>query len=117
MKDSAGKEKAKKKKAGSRHSKEADEKYIKALKDYSKAIGALHKGKFAEAESILSSLIEAVTPFDIYRGDKLGVGNKSITFATRFRSPEKTLTDGDVEPLCTLIISTVAKEFNARLRT
>ncbi|MBN1756911.1 MAG: phenylalanine--tRNA ligase subunit beta, partial [Chitinispirillaceae bacterium] len=65
----------------------------------------------------LSDLIEEVYPFDVYRGEKLGTGKKSITFSTRFRSPEKTLTDKDVEDLCETIIATVGKEYGAVLRT
>ena len=65
----------------------------------------------------LSPLIEDVTPFDVYRGEKLGAGKKSITFNTRFRSAEKTLTDKDVEKLCGSIVAKVAEEFGAVLRT
>jgi phenylalanyl-tRNA synthetase beta chain len=65
----------------------------------------------------LSELIEEVIPFDVFRGEKLGAGKKSITFSIRFRSPEKTLTDKDVEKLCEEIIGTVAKEYGAVLRT
>jgi phenylalanyl-tRNA synthetase beta chain len=65
----------------------------------------------------LSPLVEKVYPFDVYRGDKLGIGKKSIAFSTSFRSPEKTLTDKDVEELCASIVKVVGCKFGAVLRT
>jgi len=65
----------------------------------------------------LSPLIVQVTPFDIFRGEKLGAGKKSVTFSLSFRSPEKTLTEKDVEGLCEQIITSVATQHNACLRT
>lgn len=65
----------------------------------------------------LSPLIEQVSPFDIFRGEKLGAGKKSVTFSLSFRSPEKTLTEKDVEALCSTIVSAVASSHSAILRT
>lgn len=65
----------------------------------------------------ISSLIEDVNPFDLYRGDKLGASRKSIAFSVRIRSAEKTLTDKDAESICTSIVDTMKNRFNATLRT
>lgn len=65
----------------------------------------------------ISSLIEEVTPFDLYRGEKLGVGRKSIAFSVKIRSVEKTLTDKDAEGICSAIVSTVQSKFGAQLRS
>ena len=65
----------------------------------------------------LSSLIESITPFDVFRGDKLGAGKKSITFSIAFRSPDKTLTENDVESTCTRILKTVEETFGGHLRS
>jgi len=65
----------------------------------------------------LSSLVEDVTPFDVYRGDKLGKGLKSIAFSVTFRSAERTLVDKDAEDVCTKIVSAMGKKFGAELRT
>ncbi|MBN2036852.1 MAG: phenylalanine--tRNA ligase subunit beta [Chitinispirillaceae bacterium] len=65
----------------------------------------------------ISPLVEAVRPFDIFRGKNLGEGLKSITYAVSLRSEEKTLADKDVEELCAHIISTVEKTFNVQLRS
>ena len=65
----------------------------------------------------LSPLIEEVYPFDVYRGDKVGKGKKSIAFNVKLRSVEKTLTDEECEPLCRQIINTVAETYKAVLRS
>ncbi len=65
----------------------------------------------------LSPLIEEVRPFDLYRGEKLGPGLKSIAFSVSLRSNEKTLTDKDVEALCATIIRTMKEKFGAQLRS
>jgi phenylalanyl-tRNA synthetase beta chain len=65
----------------------------------------------------LSPLVEEVRPFDLYRGDKLGAGLKSIAFGLNLRSNEKTLTDKDVEALCAKLVMTMQEKFGAKLRT
>jgi phenylalanyl-tRNA synthetase beta chain len=69
----------------------------------------------AEIESV-SSLVKTVRPFDVYRGEKLGAGSKSVTFSVEFRTPEKTLTDEDVTDACAKIISVMEKKHGAALR-
>ena len=65
----------------------------------------------------VSPLVEEVTPFDLYRGEKLGEGRKSIAFSVKLRSLEKTLTDKEAEGICSAIVSTVQSKFGAQLRT
>ncbi|TMM24061.1 MAG: hypothetical protein E6F97_04805 [Actinobacteria bacterium] len=55
-------------------------------------------------------------PFDLYRGEQLGEGRKSIAFAVSFQSPERTLTDEDAAALREKIVSALAKRFGAELR-
>jgi phenylalanyl-tRNA synthetase beta chain len=40
-------------------------------------------------------LLESVRLFDIYTGDQVGAGKKSLAFALRFRAPDRTLTDAE----------------------
>jgi phenylalanyl-tRNA synthetase beta chain len=68
-----------------------------------------------ELESV-SPLIKTVRPFDLYRGEKLSAGTKSMTFSVEFRSPEKTLTDEDVGEACAKIVSVMEKRHGAALR-
>lgn len=65
----------------------------------------------------VSSLIEEVTPFDLYRGEKLGEGRKSIAYSVKLRSAEKTLTDKEAEGICSAIVTTMKTNFGAQLRT
>jgi phenylalanyl-tRNA synthetase beta chain len=64
----------------------------------------------------VSPLIKTVRPFDLYRGEKLNAGTKSMTFSVEFRSPEKTLTDEDVAEACSKIVSVMEKKHGAALR-
>jgi phenylalanyl-tRNA synthetase beta chain len=41
-------------------------------------------------------LLDAVELFDVYSGDQVGEGRKSLAMRLRFRSPERTLTDEEV---------------------
>jgi|WetSurMetagenome_2_1015567.scaffolds.fasta_scaffold00022_73 phenylalanyl-tRNA synthetase beta chain len=64
----------------------------------------------------LSPLVADAVPFDVYRGEKLGPGLRSIAFSVKLRSAERTLTDKEGEDVCRAIISTMEKKFNATLR-
>jgi phenylalanyl-tRNA synthetase beta chain len=54
--------------------------------------------------------------FDVYRGEQLGPGRKSIAFRVEFRSPERTLTDEDATRLRRAIVDELAERFGAELR-
>jgi phenylalanyl-tRNA synthetase beta chain len=40
-------------------------------------------------------LLESVRLFDVYTGDQIGAGRKSLAFALRFRAPDRTLAEGE----------------------
>jgi phenylalanyl-tRNA synthetase beta chain len=40
-------------------------------------------------------LLESLRLFDVYTGDQVGAGKKSLAFALRFRAPDRTLTDAE----------------------
>ena len=54
--------------------------------------------------------------FDVYRGDQVGEGRKSIAFAVGFQSPERTLSDEDAATLREQIVGALAERFGAELR-
>jgi phenylalanyl-tRNA synthetase beta chain len=54
--------------------------------------------------------------FDVYRGEQVGEGRKSIAFSATFQSPERTLTDEDAAGLRRRIVSAVEQRFSAQLR-
>jgi phenylalanyl-tRNA synthetase beta chain len=41
-------------------------------------------------------LLESVRLFDVYSGEQVGAGRKSLAFALRFRAPDRTLTVDEV---------------------
>jgi phenylalanyl-tRNA synthetase beta chain len=63
------------------------------------------------------SSLDSVRAFDDYRGDQVGEGRKSIAFALTFRSPERTLTDAEVEKVLSEIRKRLEKKHGARFRT
>jgi phenylalanyl-tRNA synthetase beta chain len=54
--------------------------------------------------------------FDVYRGEQVGPGKKSIAFSVSFQSPERTLTDEDAGELRNRIVDTLQAAFGAELR-
>jgi phenylalanyl-tRNA synthetase beta chain len=41
-------------------------------------------------------LLRSATVFDLYRGEQVGEGRKSLAFRLEFRAPDRTLTDAEV---------------------
>lgn len=54
--------------------------------------------------------------FDVYRGEQVGAGRKSIALAASFQSPERTLSDEDAAALRGRIVAALAERFGAELR-
>ncbi|GAC1322902.1 MAG: phenylalanine--tRNA ligase subunit beta [Thermoleophilaceae bacterium] len=50
----------------------------------------------ATLRAAAGTLLERLSLFDVYRGDQVGPGRKSLALRLEFRSPERTLTDRDV---------------------
>ena len=60
-------------------------------------------------------LVEEVILFDVYQGGQIPAGERSLAFAIRYRSPERTLTDEQVNTIHRNIISALSR-IGARLR-
>ena len=54
--------------------------------------------------------------FDVYRGEQVEPGRKSIAFALTFQSSERTLSDDDAARLRAAIVDALGRRFDARLR-
>ena len=61
-------------------------------------------------------LLENVRAFDEYRGSQVPEGQKSVAFALTFRSPERTLTDAEVDRAMQEIRLGLEKRHRARFR-
>ena len=60
-------------------------------------------------------ILEDVQLFDMYKSDKLGENKKSLAYSLKFRSSERTLTDGEIETTINEILKALS-EFGAELR-
>ncbi len=70
----------------------------------------------AEARRAAGPELRELKPFDVYRGEQVGPGKKSIAFSASFQSSERTLTDEDAARLRELISAALAERFGAQLR-
>lgn len=61
-------------------------------------------------------LLSEVDVFDVYTGDKIPPGQKSLAIRMRFQSKERTLSDKEVDKVFHKIIRRSEKEFDAHLR-
>jgi phenylalanyl-tRNA synthetase beta chain len=60
--------------------------------------------------------LKDIRVFDVYRGEQIGEGKKSIAFSVAFQSPERTLSDADAAALRDRIVRELASRFGAELR-
>ena len=61
-------------------------------------------------------LLTRVRLFDVYQGDQVPAGKRSLAFALTFQAPDRTLTDAEVEPTRQRIIGTLKRQLGATLR-
>jgi len=60
--------------------------------------------------------LEAVELFDVFRGKNVPEGQKSLAYAFTFRSPEKTLTDAEVNTVHLKIVEALKQNLGATVR-
>ena len=74
----------------------------------------------AEVEAVLrregGELLESVQVFDEYRGDRLADGIRSVGWRLRFRHPERTLRDKELEGRRSKLVSAVQRELGVTVR-
>ena len=61
-------------------------------------------------------LLDSINVFDVYTGENVGEGKKSIAYTLTFMDSTRTLTDVEVMEVFNNIIDKVCKEYNAVLR-
>ncbi len=62
-------------------------------------------------------LLQFVDLFDLYKGKQIPNGQKSVAFSLAFLSPDRTLTEEEVDPVVDAIIESVQETFHATLRS
>ena len=82
------------------------------LLDESVAYSDLYKSAFKAGRK----LIQQVTLFDVYRGEKIPEGKKQYALGFVLQDKEKTLVDSEVEKIMSKLMSVFQNEFGATLR-
>jgi len=62
-------------------------------------------------------LLEDLRLFDVFAGEQVGAGRKSLAFALRLRAPDRTLTAEEVAASRQAAIAAAAERCGAALRT
>ena len=63
------------------------------------------------------ALVTSVQLFDLFEGKSIGEGKKSVAFSLSINSPEKTLTDTEIEHLISGVVRHITTTFDATLRS
>ena len=63
-----------------------------------------------------SELLREVRLFDVYAGNPVPIGRKSLTFALTYRADDRTLTDEEVNSIQTQVVEQLRQRFGAQLR-
>jgi phenylalanyl-tRNA synthetase beta chain len=70
----------------------------------------------AAARAAAGPELRELRVFDVYRGEQVGPGRKSIALALTYQAPDRTLTENDAARLRGAIVSELARLFSAELR-
>ena len=70
----------------------------------------------AKIEAITKHLVERVELFDVYQGEQVPPGMRSLAFKLVYRSKERTLTDAEVNQLQTELLATLNNAYGATVR-
>ncbi|MFO7768245.1 MAG: phenylalanine--tRNA ligase subunit beta [bacterium] len=60
--------------------------------------------------------VERALLLDTYRGEQVEEGRKSVAISIRYRDPDRTLTDKEIERLHNEVLKVLTRSFDARLR-
>ena len=61
-------------------------------------------------------LLESISLFDVYQGERIGEGKKSLAFSLRFRAADRTLTVEEATQARDAAVSLAAEQTGAVLR-
>jgi phenylalanyl-tRNA synthetase beta chain len=76
-----------------------------------------------EAAALVDTALEAGAPelreariFDVYRGDQVGAGRKSVAIHLSLQAPDRTLSDDDAAVVRGRVVGALVERFGAELR-
>src|SRR5680860_28631 len=92
-------------------------KYPSVIRDISFVV--LDKILYNDIKEVISNfhpLIKEIELFDVYQGNKLSEGEKSLAFRITYQSLKKTLRSGEVDEVQNSLLKKMDEKFNAKLR-
>lgn len=54
--------------------------------------------------------------FDVYKGEQIEKGYKSVAFSLKFRSQDKTMSENEIQKIMTAVMEKLKVDHGARLR-
>ena len=70
----------------------------------------------AAARSLGPDFLEDVSVFDVYRGESIPAGRKSMAFTLSYRHPDRTLTDAEVDQAHARVVDGLVAQFGVTIR-
>jgi phenylalanyl-tRNA synthetase beta chain len=70
----------------------------------------------AAIEASGGNLLASITLFDLFRGEQIGAGKKSLAYRLTYQAPDRTLTDAEVAKVRARIVKKLSDELGAVLR-
>ncbi|MDG0957608.1 phenylalanine--tRNA ligase subunit beta, partial [Bacillus paranthracis] len=104
---------------------DAEETYYSAIPRFPSmtrdmAVVVTKETKAGEMKQVIAEaggeLLKDVTLFDLYEGEKMEEGKKSLAFSMNYFDPERTLTDEEVTEAHNRVLTAVEEKFGAELR-
>jgi phenylalanyl-tRNA synthetase beta chain len=77
---------------------------------------AAHEAVLSAVKQARPPHLESVDLFDVYRGQNVPPGQKSVAYAFTYRSPERTLTDAEVNAAHQQLVEQLKRELHAVIR-
>ncbi len=75
----------------------------------------------AQVEAVIrkagGKLLREITLFDVYRGDSIDKGHKSLAYALTYQAEDRTLSDKEIKKIRKSIVTLTKKELGAKLRS
>ncbi len=93
--------------------------YQKVVRDFAFIIDEKYESSeiITLVKKVDQNLIKSIKIFDVYQGENIELGKKSIAFSVTLEPKDKTLDEKDIEIISKKIISTVKEKTNATLRS
>jgi len=70
----------------------------------------------ASLRALGSPLLARIVLFDVYTGEQVGPGRRSLAWSLTFQAPDRTLTDAEVNHVYAEIVGEIGKRFGAEIR-